>query len=212
MLEKAKQLIRERETYSEYAYPDGGGWSVGWGTNSATKSIIKQGYRTNVNEAENWLHEEVVRIYNTYLKNLNLSENQITALCSFIYNVGGGNFLKSTLLQLLKKRDFDKAANEFDKWVYAGSKKLQGLVTRRSIEKEIFKKNSSMEQGKSKWVQWVLIIFGLVALVFGYMNRKAYGSQKWKKTTGYGAGAVSIVVALYMIYSEKIKALLAKLK
>jgi GH24 family phage-related lysozyme (muramidase) len=33
---------------------------------------------------------------------------------------------------------YDKAADEFGKWVYGGGKKLDGLIVRRRLEKELF--------------------------------------------------------------------------
>lgn len=69
---------------------------------------------------------------------LNLTQNQFDALISFIYNVGFGRFLKSTMLKLLRQGNYELAANEFDRYVYSGSKILKGLVIRRSKEKSLF--------------------------------------------------------------------------
>jgi lysozyme len=69
-----------------------------------------------------------------------LSQNQFDALVSFEYNVGYGNFSKSTLLRKLNLKDYIGASKEFDKWVYANKKKLTGLVKRRKSEKELFLK------------------------------------------------------------------------
>lgn len=74
---------------------------------------------------------------NKYAPNLN--QNQFDALVSFCYNVGIGNFKSSTLLKKVIKNRFDPIIqNEFMKWVHAGNKVLQGLVTRRINEGNLY--------------------------------------------------------------------------
>lgn len=67
-----------------------------------------------------------------------INDNQIIALISFCYNLGAANFAKSTLLKKINNNDFVTAANEFDKWVNAKGKPLEGLKKRRKAEKELF--------------------------------------------------------------------------
>ena len=71
---------------------------------------------------------------------VDLNQNQIDALCSFIYNVGSGNFIKSTLLKKINQKDFTGAAEEFLKWNKAGGKVYDGLTKRRNSEKTLFLK------------------------------------------------------------------------
>jgi GH24 family phage-related lysozyme (muramidase) len=66
---------------------------------------------------------------------VDLSDGQYAALCDFVYNVGGGNFQRSTLLNLVNAKQHDRVSDEFRLWVVAGGKQLPGLITRR--EKEI---------------------------------------------------------------------------
>ena len=67
-----------------------------------------------------------------------LTANQFSALCSFIYNIGSGNFFKSTLRMKLSRSEFEEAANEFPKWRRAGGRILKGLVIRRKYERTLF--------------------------------------------------------------------------
>jgi lysozyme len=67
-----------------------------------------------------------------------LSQNQIDAIASFVYNVGTGAFNKSTLLKKLNAEDFDSAANEFLRWNKVDGKVVKGLTRRREAEKELF--------------------------------------------------------------------------
>lgn len=74
---------------------------------------------------------------NTNVK-VKLTQGQFDALASFVFNLGSGNFVKSTLLKKLNTGDYAGAADEFGKWVNAGGKKLPGLVKRRAAEREVF--------------------------------------------------------------------------
>ena len=71
---------------------------------------------------------------------LGINQNQTDALLSFIYNLGWGAFDDSTLLKLLRQKQYARAAQEFDKWVYANGNKLSGLIRRRQAEKALFLK------------------------------------------------------------------------
>lgn len=67
-----------------------------------------------------------------------ITEDQFSALVSFSYNVGLGNFESSSLLRFLNNKQFGKAADEFPKWNKARGMILPGLVRRRAAEQELF--------------------------------------------------------------------------
>jgi lysozyme len=67
-----------------------------------------------------------------------LSQNQFDSLVSFVYNVGCGNFEKSTLLKKLNKEDYIGASDEFVKWNKANGVPLRGLTARRLAERDLF--------------------------------------------------------------------------
>lgn len=67
----------------------------------------------------------------------NLPPARRAALASFIFNVGEGSFRSSTLLQKLNAGDTRGACDQLTRWVYAGGKKLNGLVRRREAEREL---------------------------------------------------------------------------
>lgn len=62
---------------------------------------------------------------------------RVAALSSFAYNVGIGAFSKSTLLKKLNAGQIMAACAELDRWVYAGGKRIAGLVKRRSVERAL---------------------------------------------------------------------------
>lgn len=69
---------------------------------------------------------------------VDINQNQFDALVSFVYNLGSGNFEKSTLLKKVNQSDFIGASLEFEKWNRASGKVLSGLTKRRLAEKELF--------------------------------------------------------------------------
>ena len=64
---------------------------------------------------------------------------QFDALVSFAYNVGVGNFAKSTLLKKVNANPNDPTIrSEFEKWNKANGRVLKGLVTRRKEEADLY--------------------------------------------------------------------------
>lgn len=75
---------------------------------------------------------------NKYVKK-ELTKNQEDALVSFAYNVGIGNFSKSTLLKLVNINPNDAMiAKEFLKWNKQAGKELKGLTNRRIKESALY--------------------------------------------------------------------------
>lgn len=59
------------------------------------------------------------------------------ALVDFCYNLGAGALQASTLRARVNRGD-PGAVNEFGRWVYAGGRRLPGLVLRRQAEADLF--------------------------------------------------------------------------
>lgn len=133
------ELIKQFEGCSLKAYKCPAGiWTIGYGHTNG----VKEGQAITKAEAENLLKQDLTRferVINNVIK-VNLNQNQFDALVSFSYNIGTGALKNSTLLKLLNNEDYKGAAEQFDKWVYAGGKKLAGLIKRRTAEKELFLK------------------------------------------------------------------------
>lgn len=113
-----------------------GVWTIGYGHTAG----VKEGDIISKKQAEELLKQDLKQ-FETYVNNLvtvELNQYQFDALVSFCYNIGPGNLKSSTLLKLLNKWDYEGAAEQFDRWVKAGDKKLAGLVRRRAAEKELF--------------------------------------------------------------------------
>lgn len=132
------KLICKWEEFRGYAYVCPAGlWTIGYGHTNNVKPTDKIGLA----QGEAYLRQDlkiVERCLNA-LK-LELNQNQYDALCSLIFNIGTGNFLRSTLLKYLQAKQYDKASAEFLKWRKAHGKVLKGLEARRKDEQELFNK------------------------------------------------------------------------
>lgn len=137
MSELAEATIKQFEGLRLKAYQDSVGiWTVGYGE---TKGVTP-GMRISIAQAEKYLKArlEVLEQEIQTLVTVPLNNNELSALESFCYNLGIGVFAGSTMLKLINKGEFESAADEFHKWIYAGKKIVQGLINRRAAEKKLF--------------------------------------------------------------------------
>ena len=138
-------IVREFESFSAAPYICPGGHNtIGWG------HLIKSGEQFETiteAEADSILAEDLQTAEKAVddLVTVPLSQWQYDALVSFTFNLGRGNLSRSTLLTCLNKGLFVLAANEFERWVYAGGNRLAGLITRRRCEKIIFRAGTKKE-------------------------------------------------------------------
>ncbi|WP_340615247.1 lysozyme [Xenorhabdus thailandensis] len=122
------------------AYPDPATgaepWTIGYGH---TKGV-KPGQVITMQQAEEYLHQDLTSVYAAIqrLVKVPLTQGQFDALCSFIFNLGIGNFAHSTLLKKLNTGDYQSAAKEFVKWDRADGKALAALRMRRESEQKTF--------------------------------------------------------------------------
>lgn len=63
-----------------------------------------------------------------------LSHGQFDALVSFTFNLGGGALQRSTLRRKVNREAHDEVPEEFRRWVWAGGRRLRGLIRRREAE------------------------------------------------------------------------------
>ena len=117
----------------------GGQRTIGYGHANSKLSSISE------HHAHMLLLSDIAKV-EKYLnsKKLDLSQNQFDALVSFIFNVGFGNFEKSTLLATLD-------SDEFNRWIYVGGVKSKGLIKRRKDEKDLFDSDCSINYRLFCW-------------------------------------------------------------
>lgn len=126
------------------AYDDGVGvCTIGYGTTIYPHGkAVQYGDTCTIEQAKNYMQYDLRRFEQavTAAVNVPLNQNQFDALVSLSYNIGIGAFKNSTLLKLLNASDYHAASHQFDVWVKAGGKTVQGLVNRRAVEKTFFLK------------------------------------------------------------------------
>ena len=124
------------------AYDDGVGvWTIGFGTTVYPNGIkVKKGDTCTEAQAKAYMAHDLKKFASAVNNAVTvpLNQNQFDALVSLAYNIGTGAFSKSTLVKKLNGNDIRGAADQFDVWVNAGGKRMQGLVNRRAKEKALF--------------------------------------------------------------------------
>lgn len=117
-------------------------WTIGYGSiRWQDGSPIKRGQTITEKQATDLLLLEIKEKSDALdALNLNINQNQFDSLVSFIYNLGIGAFIRSTLLRLIRQNPKDNLliSAEFLKWnkIRQNGKliPLQGLTNRRRDE------------------------------------------------------------------------------
>jgi len=142
--------IRQREAFMPRPYDDGAGnLTVGYG------HLIRKGenYSAGLTEAQadTLFRQDVERVVNPALDKItiDLTQNQVDALGSFIFNVGTGGFLKS-LLPHVNAGENEATTSSMLKYVTGRDARtgrrrvLRGLLTRRRFEVALYKNPTSL--------------------------------------------------------------------
>lgn len=133
-------LIKRFEGLELRAYPDPGTggkpWTIGIGTTVyPSGQAVKAGDVITEAQAEQYLRHDLARFEEAVNKLTGgvATQGQFDALVSLAYNIGETALKHSTLLRLHNEGDYAAAANQFQKWVLAGGKKLTDA---RQIERD----------------------------------------------------------------------------
>lgn len=140
------ELTKVSEGFRGYLYNDAAGFcTIGYG------HLIKKQPCNNTEEQEfirgisasrgedilvvdmNWAKYSVMNAVS-----VDLTQGQYAALVDFVFNVGSGNFKKSTLLKKINSNQHNNVPFQLRRWVRAGGKVYQGLVTRRENEINLY--------------------------------------------------------------------------
>ncbi len=142
-MNKGIPIIRKFEGLKLRAYLcPAGVWTIGYGsTFFENGSKVQEGDKITLDRADRLLFFVVTKFENEVKKIVKseINENQLGALTSFAFNVGAGNLAKSTLLKKVNANPNDVTIrDEFMRWTKAGGKVLNGLVTRRKAEADLY--------------------------------------------------------------------------
>ncbi len=129
-------------------------WTVGVGhVIDPTHAAVKYEERKNLPIPEGWdrvlsmgevdalLTEDLRRFERGVARLCPASVNSqgiFDSLVSFAFNVGLGNFQRSSLRMKTNRGELEDAADEFLKWTKASGRVLPGLVKRRQDERAIY--------------------------------------------------------------------------
>ena len=131
------EKLMEMEGCRLAAYRDAAGVpTIGYGHTAG----VRMGDRISQQRAKALLRQDVEAVMRQ-VRALDVArtEAQLEALTSFAFNLGIARLRSSTLLKVIRQGGSKQAIQrEFKCWVYAGGRKLGGLVKRREWEASHF--------------------------------------------------------------------------
>ena len=120
--------------------------TIGYGaTFYENGSRVQLGERITIDRADRLLLMQVRLFEDEVRKSVRsaLNPNQLGALTSFCFNIGGAAFSRSTLARKANANPNDPTIrNEFMRWTRGGGKVLPGLVRRREAEANLYFSNT----------------------------------------------------------------------
>lgn len=128
-----RELIQHFEGFQPKPYRcPGGYWTIGYGhlIDSPDRGEITRG------EAALLLSKDMEVAERAVLRQVKvpLNQGQFDALVSFTFNLGSGALQASTLRRKLNQELYWLVPEQLRRWVFAGGRKLPGLIRRREAE------------------------------------------------------------------------------
>lgn len=142
LIKQFEGIARLRADGRIQAYPDpgtgGAPWTIGWGS---TGPDIKQGTVWTREQADEQFRKHLLHFAGAVNGLLTgpTTPAQFAAMVSLAYNIGAGEFAKSTLLKRHNAGKYDQAAAEFLRWNWAGGRVMAGLTRRRQAEAGLYR-------------------------------------------------------------------------
>lgn len=139
--QRGKDFIKSFEGLELRVYPDpatgGAPYTAGYGH---TGSDVKPGMTVTQAMADAWFDKDVEKFESgvSALLTAPTTQPQFDAMVSLAYNIGLGNFGKSTLLRKHNEKCYSCAAGQFPAWNRAAGKVMNGLTRRRNAERALY--------------------------------------------------------------------------
>ena len=135
-------LIKRFEGFSPTVYICPAGYpTIGYG--HVVKPDERERFTSGITpeQTETLLRQDVQTAERAVLRLITvpLTDGQFDALVSFTFNLGAGALQRSTLRRKVNRGDHAAVPAEFRKWVWAGGRKLEGLVRRREAEAALYR-------------------------------------------------------------------------
>ena len=138
---KGLDLIKRFEGFRPTIYICPAGWpTIGYG--HVVRESERERFLAGIDEraAEELLRRDVEIAEKAVLRLIHvpLSDGQFSSLVSFVFNLGAGALQRSTLRRKVNREEHEAVPAEFRRWVWAGGRKLKGLIWRREAEAALF--------------------------------------------------------------------------
>ena len=130
-------LIKRFEGFSSSVYICPAGYpTIGYGHVVRDEDGEQFSDGIDQNKGEELLRQDVHWAERGVLKLIDvlLTDGQFDSLVSFTFNLGAGALQRSTLRRKVNREEHDDVPVQFKRWVWAGGRKLRGLIKRRGIE------------------------------------------------------------------------------
>lgn len=147
MINKATmELVMSEEAFMPQAYDDFGHLAIAYGRRDGFRGFkITPGMKVTKEQAYSMLRSDLYWLAHKVMQLFiddNLSDNELGALTSFVYNLGFGTLKKGSIPKLIKEGNRLAAADkilQYNKARVDGKLKvLGGLTKRRKAERELF--------------------------------------------------------------------------
>ena len=139
-------LIKRFEGFAPEVYICPGGWpTIGYG--HVVRDDERDQFAGGIDEAaaEELLRRDVESAERAVVRLIRvpLEDGQFDALGSFAFNLGAGALQRSTLRRKVNRGEHGAVPAEFRRWVFAGGRRLKGLVRRREAEAGLYAGSAS---------------------------------------------------------------------
>lgn len=135
------ELIKKYEGFSPVAYYcPAHKLTIGYGTTVYPDGTpVKKGDQITQERAEAYLNDYLIKNVRPLFDKIpyTLTKNQEDAICSLVYNIGKGAFVKSKLFKAICEKNYEQIFKNWD-WIKANGTVLKGLVKRRTEELYLF--------------------------------------------------------------------------
>ena len=134
-------LIKRFEGFEPEVYVCPGGWpTIGYG--HVVREHECERFADGIDEAaaEDLLRRDVETAERAVLRLIRvpLEDGRFDALGSFTFNLGAGALQRSTLRRKVNREEHGAVPAEFGRWVWAGGRRLKGLMRRRAAEAGLY--------------------------------------------------------------------------
>ena len=134
-------LIKRFEGFAPEVYVCPGGWpTIGYG--HVVRDHERERFADGIDEAaaEALLRRDVETAERAVLRLIRvpLDDGRFDALASFAFNLCAGALQRSTLRRKVNREEHGAVPGEFRRWVWAGGRKLKGLIRRREVEAALY--------------------------------------------------------------------------